>query len=64
MSTGTYFSLNKVGTEFWNQLDGENSIGEHAKEIAGRYKVEESMVINDLLEVAGNMVEWGVVEKV
>lgn len=28
--TGTYFSLNKVGTEFWQMLDGSATIADHA----------------------------------
>lgn len=55
MSTGTYFSLNQVGTEFWNMLDGAQTIQQHAAALAAKYNVEVSMVVSDLLELAGKM---------
>jgi hypothetical protein len=55
LDTGTYFSLNKIGTEFWEMLDGEQSIGDHAAVIAAKYEVDTAMVLADLLELAGKM---------
>ena len=55
INTGTYFSLNEVGTEFWEMLDGEQTIGQHATTIANKYEVETSMVVADLLELASEM---------
>ncbi len=37
MDTGTYFSLNPVGTDFWELLDGRTTIAEHAAAIASKY---------------------------
>jgi hypothetical protein len=64
LDTGTYFSLNKVGTEFWEMLDGEQSIHDHAVTLAGKYSVESTMVEVDLLELAGKMAEDDLVIKV
>jgi hypothetical protein len=64
LDTGTYFSLNKVGTEFWEMLDGEQSVGEHAAVIAAKYEVDEQMVQGDLLELAGKMAADNLVETV
>ncbi len=55
LDTGTYFSLNKIGTEFWNMLDGAQTIAGHAATIAKKYEVEEATVTADLLELAGKM---------
>lgn len=55
MDTGTYFSLNKVGTEFWDRLDGQQTVGQHAAAIAGKYNVDVAMVTSDLLELAGKL---------
>lgn len=52
LDTGTYFSLNKVGTEFWEQLDGTRNIAELAQAIAAQYDVAPEMVQEDLLELA------------
>ncbi len=55
INTGTYFSLNEVGTEFWEMLDGQQTIEQHATAIASKYEVETSMVVVDLLELAEEM---------
>ena len=99
LDTGTYFSLNKVGTEFWQMLDGTATIDQHAAALANKnnrivrtatdglhelaqkiradsgeeaqvliddlrqyadalarkYLVDTSLVVNDLLELAGKM---------
>lgn len=55
INTGTYFSLNEVGTEFWEMLDGEQTIEQQATVIANKYEVETSMVVADLLELAEEM---------
>ena len=55
LNSGVYFSLNEVGTEFWEMLDGAQSIGDHAAVIAAKYGVEKVMVATDLLEIAEKM---------
>lgn len=55
MSTGTYFSLNPIGTEFWNRLDGEQTVQQHAAATATKYNVEVAMVVADFLELAEKM---------
>jgi hypothetical protein len=55
MDTGTYYSLNRVGTEFWNRLDGEQTIAQHAAALAQKYAVDEGLVVGDLLELAGKL---------
>ena len=55
INTGTYFSLNEVGTEFWQMLDGEQTIEQHAQTIANKYEVENDIVVADLLELANEM---------
>ena len=53
--TGTYFSLNGIGTEFWQMLDGAATLGAHAQTLAAKYDVDVAMVGDDLLELAGKM---------
>lgn len=55
LMTGTYFSLNKVGTQFWEMLDGHQTIGDHAAVLAEKYEVDPGMVTADLIELAGKM---------
>ena len=61
VNTGTYFSLNKIGTEFWEMLDGAQSVQQHAATIAQKYDVDAGMVTGDLLELAQTMVKDGIV---
>lgn len=55
LDTGTYFSLNKIGTEFWNMLDGQHTVEQHAATIAAKYAVDVEIVVADLLELAEKM---------
>jgi hypothetical protein len=64
LDSGTYFSLNKVGTQFWERLDGQQTIGQHATGIAAHYDVDVEMVTADLLELAQEMGGEGLVEVV
>ncbi|MGH2536042.1 MAG: PqqD family protein [Candidatus Promineifilaceae bacterium] len=62
LDTGAYFSLNKVGTDFWELLDGATSIAGHAQTIAEKYQVEPDRVGRDLLELAGKLAADRLVE--
>lgn len=64
LDSGTYFSLNKVGTQFWEMLDGSQTIAEQARILAGQYDVDVAMVGDDLLELAIAMQEEDLVEVV
>ena len=64
LDTGTYFSLNPVGTEFWEMLDGQQTIEQHAVTIAAKYNVDAPMVVADLLELAEKMAVDDLVEAV
>lgn len=55
LDSGAYFSLNSVGTEFWQLLDGQQTIWDHATTLAHKYGVDVPMVVSDLLELAGKM---------
>ena len=55
VQTGTYYSLNKVGTEFWNLLDGKQTLAQHAATLAAQYDVDTAMVLGDLIELAQDM---------
>ncbi len=61
INTGTYFSLNSVGTEFWQLINGQRSIASIATELATKYEVDVHMVTNDLIELGTKMMEEGLV---
>ena len=59
LQTGVYYSLNEVGTAFWNILDGQLTIGECASRIAAEYSAPPEMVLADLLELSGELAAEG-----
>lgn len=52
MLTGTYFSLNEVGTEFWERLDGQQPIVAHAAAIAAKYNERTAVYAASLAQTA------------
>ena len=52
MDTGTYFSLNPVGTDFWELLDGRSSIDHIAGIIADKYNTKSDIFAATLVEMA------------
>ena len=55
LNSGVYYSLNEVGTSFWNLMDGQRTIGECADVIAAEYKAPRDVVLSDLLELANEL---------
>lgn len=54
MDTGTYFSLNPVGTDFWQLLDGRQPISYHANRIAGKYNERTEAFFKELVKMAAD----------
>jgi hypothetical protein len=61
LNTGSYYSLNDTGTMFWELLDGQRTIADCARLIAGEYDVEASVVEADLLELAADFKQEGLI---
>jgi hypothetical protein len=59
LNTGVYYSLNDVGTSFWNLLDGQRSIADCAGLIAAEYDAPAEVVLADLLELGADLVREG-----
>ena len=49
---GTYFSLNPVGTDFWELLDGRSSIAQHAATIAAKYNYKADELAAAIINLA------------
>lgn len=64
MQSGTYFSLDEVGTIFWDRLDGTLTIAEHADAIAKVYAAEVAEIASDLVELAEGLVSEGLAREV
>lgn len=61
LTTGSYYSLNDTGTVFWELMDGRRSIADCARLIAQDYEVEPEVVAADLLELAAEFKNEGLI---
>jgi len=61
LQSGTYFGLNKVGAEIWNQLTLGKSTDEIQQYLAGRYAVSAERCRRDVLALIGQLREKGLV---
>lgn len=52
MDTGTYYSLNPVGTDFWELLDGRSTIAQHAATIASKYNQKADKLAAAIISLA------------
>lgn len=59
--SGSYYSLNDTGTMFWELLDGQRTIADCARLIAAEYEVEAKVVEADLLELATDFKQEGLI---
>jgi hypothetical protein len=62
LKTGVYYSLNEVGTVFWNLLDGARTIADCAAAIAAEYTAPPDVIAADLLEISADLVKEGLAE--
>jgi Coenzyme PQQ synthesis protein D (PqqD) len=61
LQTGVYYSLNDVGTTFWNMMDGQRTIDQCADAIAAEYNAPREVVLGDLSELADELAAEGLV---
>jgi len=61
LNSGSYYSLNDTGTMFWELLDGQRTITDCARLIAAEYEVEAGEVEADLLELAADFKQEGLI---
>lgn len=62
LKTGVYYSLNEVGTSFWNLLDGQRTLAECASVLAQEYNAPADVIQNDLQDIANDLVREGLAE--
>ena len=55
LQSGVYYSLNDVGTAFWNLMDGQRTIGQCAEAIAAEYNAPPEQILSDLIELASEL---------
>ncbi|MCB2018622.1 MAG: PqqD family protein [Hydrogenophaga sp.] len=59
LASGTYFSLNPVGTRFWQLAREGRTFAQACEAIEGEYEVERDQLEADLHRLAHDLVERG-----
>jgi hypothetical protein len=57
LQSGTYFSLNQVGTRVWEIMDGSKTVAELAAVIASEYEVSQEQAQTDVSNLVNELVE-------
>jgi hypothetical protein len=61
LQTGVYYSLNEVGTVFWQLLDGQRTLQDCAAQIAAEYNAPQAVILADLEELVADLAKEGLV---
>ncbi len=61
LQSGVYYSLNEVGTAFWQLLDGQHTLEDCAGKIAAEYSAPTDVIVADLIELADDLAKEGLV---
>lgn len=64
LSSGRYFGIGEVGGFIWERLDGTRDLAAVAAEIADHYRIPLQRAVDDLLELAQQLVEAGLADTV
>ena len=62
LGTGTYFGLDEVGTRLWALVTESGNLRHAVDVMAGEYDVERSTLERDAIELAGGLLEKGLVQ--
>ena len=61
LETGMYFGLDEIGTRVWALVAASGTLRDAVEVMAGEYEVERSALERDVLELAGGLLEKGLV---
>lgn len=62
LSSGSYYSLNAVGTRVWESIDGLRTAGEVAKIIHQEYDSDFATVETEVMSLLADLVQEGLVQ--
>jgi Coenzyme PQQ synthesis protein D (PqqD) len=62
LSGGNYFGLDEIGGAIWQGLQEKKSLEEIAHALAARYDAVESVILDDVLALVGELLERRLVE--
>ena len=59
LESGTYFGLDPIGSEIWQAIEDNKSLGEACDLLEQRYDVARPQLEQDVLTLAGQLAEKG-----
>ena len=62
LATGIYFGLDEVGTRVWALATASGSLRHAVEVMAGEYDVDRQALERDVLELAGGLLEKGLIQ--
>ena len=62
LDSGTYFGLDPIGGEVWKAIEGHKSLGEACDILEQQYEVGRDQLEQDVIALAGQLAEKGLVK--
>lgn len=62
LTSGSYYSLNVVGTRVWESIDGTRTAGDVAKIIQDEYDAEFELIEIEVMSLLTDLVQEGLVQ--
>ena len=62
VSTGRYYTLNRVGSVIWEHCTGHNTIGDIHAVLCRRFEVAPERVLEDLVALINQLVQEGLLQ--
>ncbi|UVT21411.1 MAG: PqqD family protein [Nitrospira sp.] len=63
LSTGRYYTLNRLGSVIWEQCTGGNTIGNIHAVLCDRFDVAPDRALDDLVTLVTQMIEEGLLQQ-
>lgn len=62
LDSGSYFSLNKVGTLIWGLFNDGKSVSEAVAAVHGAYEVDEKAALSDVVDLASRLISENLIQ--
>ncbi|MEZ4771140.1 MAG: PqqD family protein [Caldilineales bacterium] len=62
LTSGSYYSLNAVGTRVWESIDGTRTVGDTVKIIQEEYDADPDQIETEVMSLLADMVEEGLIQ--
>lgn len=62
LTSGSYYSLNAVGTRVWESIDGTRTAADVAKVIQEEYDAESALIETEVMSLLTDLVQEGLVQ--